>query len=172
MEGAGTPKTAIVRARAPSGGMACSMLWVDVMNRLRNAVVVTVVLLAAGVHAGSTIKAPMLDRTGAEQGSAKVNLAKGSVNVKATLAPLPATIDTGTEPFQATIYKAYLLSSTDAAVEIPLASVYPTSKSKATVKAALKGDLSLLGLDRVVIVAFSKDGLSSFDVLTGTLVVQ
>jgi len=142
------------------------------MKHRLNTLVVALVLMAGGVHAGSTIKAPMLDRTGAEQGSAKVNLAKGSVNVKATLAPLPATIDTDTEPFEATIYKAYLLSSTDEAVEIPLASVYPTSKSKATVKVALKGDLSLLGFDRVVIVAFSKDGLSSFDVLTGTLVVQ
>lgn len=142
------------------------------MNRRRNAVVVALVLLAGVVHAGSSIKAPMLDSSGAEQGSAKVNLAKGSVNVKVALAPLPATVDTGTEQFEATIYKAYLLSSTDAAVEIPLANVYPTSKSKATVKAALKGDVSLLGLDRVVIVAFSKDGLSSFDVLTGTLVTQ
>jgi len=142
------------------------------MNRRVNAVVVALVLMAAGVRAGTTIKAPMLDGSGVEQGSAKVNLVKGSVNVKATLAPLPAQIDTGTEQFEATIYKAYLLSSTDAAVEIPLADVYPTSKSKAKVKAALKGDVSLLGLDRVVIVAFSKDGLSSFDVLTGTLAVQ
>ena len=142
------------------------------MKRRLTAVVAACVLMAAGVHAGSTIKAPMLDKDGAEQGSAKVNLAKGSVNVKATLAQLPATVDTGTEQFQATIYKAYLLNSTDAAVEIPLATVYPTAKGKATVKAALKGDVSLLGLDRVVIVAFSKDGLSSFDVLTGTLAVQ
>jgi len=35
-----------------------------------------------------------------------------------------------------------------------------------------KGDVSLLGLDRVVVVAYSKDGLSSFDVLTGTLPAQ
>ena len=152
--------------------MACGMLWKGGMKRRLSAVVVASVLIAAGVHAGSTIKAPMLDKDGVEQGGAKVNLAKGSVNVKATLAQLPATVDTGTEQFQATIYKAYLLSSTDAAVEIPLASVYPTSKGKAAVKAALKGDVSLLGLDRVVIVAFSKDGLSSFDVLTGTLAAQ
>ena len=142
------------------------------MNRRRNAVVLALLLLAGVAHAGSSIKAPMLDGAGAEQGSAKVNLVKGSVNVKATLAPLPATVNTGTEEFEATIYKAYLLSSTDAAVEIPLTNVYPTSKSKATVKVALKGDVSLLGLDRVVIVAFSKDGLSSFDVLTGTLAAQ
>jgi hypothetical protein len=141
------------------------------MNRQLTVVVVALALAASGVHAGST-KAPMLDAAGAEQGAAKVNLAKGSVNVKAALAPLPATVDTGTAQFEATIYKAYLLSSTDAAVEIPLANVYPTAKSKAVVKTALKGDVSLLGLDRVVIVAFSKDGLNSFDVLTGTIAAQ
>lgn len=151
--------------------MACSMLVEDVMDRRLSALVVALVLAASGVRAGST-KVPMLDAGGAEQGSAKVNLPKGSVNVKVALAPLPATVDTGTAQFEATIYKAYLLSSTDAAVEIPLANVYPTAKSKATVKAALKGDVSLLGLDRVVIVAFSKDGLSSFDVLTGTIAAQ
>src|SRR5689334_11670131 len=84
------------------------------------------------------------------------------------LAPLPATIDTGTAQFQATIYRAYLASSVDPAVEIPLGSVYPSTKGKAAVTAALKGDVSKLGLDRVVVVAYSKDGLSSFDVLTGT----
>jgi hypothetical protein len=154
-----------------AGLMACSVLREDVMDRRLNALVVALVLAASGVYAAGS-KVAMLDGSGAEQGSAKVNLAKGSVSIKATLAPLPATVDTGTTPFEATIYKAYLLSSTDAAVEIPLANVYPTAKSKATVKAALKGDLSLLGFDRVVIVAFSKDGLNSFDVLTGTLVAQ
>ena len=113
----------------------------------------------------------MLDRLGASQGTAKVTLATGAVSFKATLAPLPATIDTGAEPFEATIYKAYLGSSLDPAVEIPLGSLYPTSKGKVQVKAALKGDLSLLGFDRVVVVAFSKDGLHSFDVLTGALPV-
>jgi hypothetical protein len=132
-------------------------------------VVLALGLGVGGAHAGGG-KVPMLDGNGASQGSAKVNLAKGSVSVKVTLAVLPAAVDAGAEQFEATIYKAYLLSSTDAAVEIPLADVYPTAKSKAAVKAKLKGDLSALGLDRVVIVAFSKDGLSSFDVLTGTLV--
>jgi hypothetical protein len=37
------------------------------------------------------------------------------------------------------------------------------------VKTLLKGNVSLLGLDRFVVVAYSKDGLSSADVLTGTL---
>ena len=130
----------------------------------------SLVLLASGGAEAAGGKVPMLDRGGATQGTATVNLAAGSVSVKAALSPLPAVIDTGVAQFTATIYKAYLTSSTDAAVEIPLGSVYPTTKSKAAVKAALKGDVSKLGLDRVVIVAFSKDGLSSFDVLTGTLV--
>jgi hypothetical protein len=126
-------------------------------------------LLAAGAaHAGKG-GVPMLDKDAVSQGSATVSLAKGSVKVKATLPPLPATIDTGTEQFQATIYKAYLLSSLDPAVEIPLANVYPNADGKAKVKTSLKGDVSMLGLDRVVIVAFSEDGLYSFDVLTGTL---
>jgi hypothetical protein len=113
----------------------------------------------------------MLDRLGESQGTAKVTLATGSVSFKAKLAPLPAAIDTGTEQFQATIYKAYLASSSDPTVELPLGSLYPTTKGTVQVKTALKGDLSLLGFDRVVVVAFSSDGLHSFDVLTGALPV-
>ena len=125
---------------------------------------------ADGVEA-AVKKVQMLDRLAAPKGVAVVNLATGAVSVKATLDPLPAVIDTGTGTFTATIYKAYLASSTDAAMEIPLGSVYPTAKKKASVKAALKGDLSSagFGFDRVVLVAYSKDGLSSFDVLTGAL---
>jgi hypothetical protein len=125
---------------------------------------------AEGVEA-AVKKVSMVDRLLAPQGTAVVNLAKGTVSVKATLDPLPATIDTGSGTFQATIYKAYLESSTDAAMEIPLGSVYPTAKKKASIAASLKGDLSStdFGFDRVVIVAYSKDGLSSFDVLTGSL---
>lgn len=135
------------------------------------AAVLAGVLLVPEADAASA-KVPMLDRLGVSQGTAKVNLAKGSASVAATLAPLPAIVDTGTTTFEATIYKAYLGKSTDAAVEIPLGNLYPTSKSKASVKAALKGDLSLFAFDRVVVVAFSKDGLSSFDVLTGTIPVE
>jgi hypothetical protein len=138
------------------------------MGRWLTALAACLWLAAAPAHAGSS-GVPMLDKDGATQGSAKVTLAKGSVKVKATLAPLPATVETDAEPFEATIYKAYLQSSLDPAVEIPLATVYPTEDGKVTVKSSVKGDLSQLGLDRVVIVAFSKDGLSSFDVLTGTL---
>lgn len=127
------------------------------------------VLLGTDGAEAAGSKVQMLDRLLAPQGTAVVSLAKGSVNVKVALAPLPAAIDTGTGQFTATIYKAYLASSTDAAIEIPLGSLYPNTKGKASVAAALKGDVSLLGFDRVVVVAYSKDGLSSFDVLTGTL---
>lgn len=138
------------------------------MNRGIVALAACLWLAASSAHAAGGV--PMLDKDGVSQGSATVNLVKASVTIKATLAPLPAAIDTGTEQFEATLYKAYLLSSADPAMEIPLGNVYPTTLGKASVKAKLKGDLSLLGLDRVVVVGFSKDGLSSFDVLTGTLV--
>ena len=127
-------------------------------------------LLASGASAAKK-GVPLLDKDAVQQGSAVVTLAKGKVKLKATLAPLPATIDTGTEQFQATIYKAYLVSSLDPALEISLGNIYPTSLGKASLKGALKGDVSQMTLDRVVIVAFSADGLHSFDVLTGTLVV-
>ena len=137
--------------------------------RFRNAAVAVCLILGAGGADAAVGKIPMLDRLAAPQGTATVSLARGSVSVKVALAPLPATIDTGTSQFQATIYKTYLVSSVDPAVEIPLGNLYPTAKSKAGITAALKGDVGHLGLDRVVVVAFSKDGLSSFDVLTGTI---
>ena len=117
----------------------------------------------------ASVSVEVLDRLSVSQGSVKFNLVKGTVNAKLNLAPLPALIDTGTEQFTATIYKAYLVSSTDPAIEIPLATLYPTTLGKVAVKTLLKGDVSLLGLDRFVVVAYSKDGLFSFDVLTGTL---
>jgi hypothetical protein len=124
--------------------------------------------LCAGADAGKE-KLSLVDKDGASQGSAAVHFEKGSAKAKFTLAPLPAAIDTGTEQFEATIYKAYLVNSLDPAVEISLGNVYPTTKSKAKLKAAFKGDLSGLGLDKLVVVAFSKDGLSSFDVLSAML---
>lgn len=134
------------------------------------ALTVALVLLAGGADAASQ-KVPLLDRLLAEQGSAKLNLEKGSVSFKATVLPLPAQIDTGTGIFEATLYRAYLTKSTDATVEVPIGGpIYPPTSGKINVKGAFsKGDLSLLGLDRVVVVAISKDGLSSFDVLTGTI---
>ena len=134
-------------------------------------VVVALLLLTAGEKAGSQ-KVSLLDRLAVEQGSAKVNLVKGMVGVKATVLPLPAQIDTGAGTFEATLYRAYLTKSTDATVEIPLGAIYPPTSGKFNVKYALGGDVSLLGFDRVVVVAFSKDGQSSFDVLTGTIVIE
>jgi hypothetical protein len=123
----------------------------------------------SGIANAASETVPLVDRLAVSQGSVKFNLVKGMVSAKFNLAPLPAIVDTGTEQFTATIYKAYLISSTDPAIEIPLATLYPTTLGKAVVKTLLKGNVSLLGLDRFVVVAYSKDGLFSFDVLTGTL---
>ncbi len=113
--------------------------------------------------------APLLDPAGAPHGSAAVTLAKGSVKMKITGLPqLPATAPLGAT-FSAYVYKAYLTSSADPAVEIFIADVYPNAKGVAKAKAALKGDLTLLGLDRVVVTAYSKDARESLDVLTATL---
>ena len=125
-------------------------------------------LFVSGAGAAG-VSVPVLDRLGVSQGSVKFDLVKGTVNAKLNLAPLPALVDTGTEQFTATIYKAYLVSSTDPAIEIPLATLYPTTLGKAAAKTLLKGNVSLLGIDRFVVVAYSKDGLFSFDVLTGAL---
>ena len=90
-------------------------------------------LAASGAHAAGA-GVPMLNKDAVAQGSAKVGLAKGTVALKLTLAPLPAQIDTGTETFEATIYKAYLVSTADPAKEIPLGNIYPTALSKAALK--------------------------------------
>ena len=125
-------------------------------------------LVSAGADAGKG-KIPLVDKDGLAQGVVSVKLEKGSTSAKFALPALPATVDTGDEQFEATIYKAYLVNSLDPAVEVTLGDVYPSKKGKAKLKSAIKGDLSGLGLDRLVVVAFSKDGLSSFDVLSATL---
>ena len=140
------------------------------MLRRLFALALLLMFLAGGADAALP-KIQMLDRLAVSQGSATVNLTKGTVAVSVALAEVPALIDTGTAQFTATIYKAYLVSSTDPSVEIPLGSVYPNAKGKVALKAALKGNVASLGLDRVVVVAYSSDGLSSFDVLTGTIPV-
>jgi hypothetical protein len=92
------------------------------------------------------------------------------VTLKTTgLGVLPADVDTGTEVFTAYLYKAYLGSSTDPAVEIFLGDAWPNSKGKAAVKAKLKGNLEGFGFDQIVVVAFSKDATQSFDVATAAL---
>jgi len=112
---------------------------------------------------------PLVDGAGGAHGSAAVTLAKGSVKMKITGLPqLPAAQPLGA-PFSAYVYKAYLTSSTDPAVEVYLVDVYPNGKGAAKAKVALKGDLSLLGLDRLVVTAYSKDARDSLDVLTATL---
>lgn len=110
---------------------------------------------------------PLVDAGGAPHGSVSLNLARGSVALKVTsLAPLPADVSTGSESFTAHVYKAYLCSSADPAVEIFLGDVFPNGKQRAARKVALKGDLTRMGFDRIAVTAFSKDGLKSFDVLT------
>ena len=139
------------------------------MMRKLSLLALCLLFFVSGVANAASVTAPLVDRLAVEQGSVKFNLEKGTVSAKFNLAQLPAVIDTGTEQFTATIYKAYLVSSTDPALEIPLATLYPTTLGKAAVKTLLKGNVSLIGLDRFVVVAYSKDGLFSFDVLTGTL---
>lgn len=118
-------------------------------------------------HAGGI---PLLDASGGAHGSAVVNLPRGKVTLKITsLAPLPADVSTGAETFTAHLYKAYLSSSADPAVEVFLGDVYPSGAQRAKRKAVLGGDVSRMGLDKVTVTAFSKDGQKSFDVLTATL---
>ena len=112
---------------------------------------------------------PLLAADSSSHGSVSVSLAKGSVKMKVIGLPrLPATQPLGAT-FDAYVYKAYLASSADPAVEVFLMDVYPNGSGSAKVKVALKGDLSTMGLDRVAVTAFSKDARDSFDVLTATL---
>jgi hypothetical protein len=97
-----------------------------------------------------------------------VSLAKGAIKMKVSGLPrLPATPPGAT--FTAHVYKAYLTASADPAVEVFLVDVWPNGSGAAKAKVALKGDLSGLGLDRVVVTAYSKDARDAFDVLTATL---
>jgi hypothetical protein len=129
--------------------------------------VLAVLALASSASAGGL---QLLDAGGAPVGVAKVNLSKGAVALKTTgLGVLPADVDTGTEQFTAYLYKAYLGSSTDPAVEIFLGDLYPNAKGKAAVKAKLKGNLDGFGFDQIVVVAFSEDATQSFDVGTAAL---
>jgi hypothetical protein len=126
--------------------------------------------MALGVAGTATAAGvPLVDASGGSHGSANVNLTKGSVKLKITGLPrLPATGPLGAG-FDAYVYKAYLVSSADASVEVYLADVFPSSSGGAKVKVAAKGDVSALGLDRLVVTAYSKDARGSFDVLTAAL---
>jgi hypothetical protein len=131
--------------------------------------VAVAIMCALAVPAiGRAAGVPLVDAGGGSHGSVATKLSKGSVKMKITGLPALPAQPPGAS-FTAYLYKAYLASSADPAVEIFLADVYPTSKQTAAVKVALKGDVSLLGLDRVLVVAFSKDAREAFDVLTATL---
>ena len=109
---------------------------------------------------------PLLDPAGGAHGSVRVVLTRGIVLMKITgLATIPAAVDT----FTAYEYKAYLLSTTDPAVEIYLTDVYPDARQRAVRRVVLGGDVSQMGLNRVVVTAFSKDGQNSADVLTAAI---
>ena len=111
---------------------------------------------------------PLVDSTGAAHGSAVVSLTKGTVKMKVTGLPTLPAQPPGAA-FTAYVYKAYLTSTADAAVEIFVADVYPNASGAAKPKVKLGGDVSRLGLDRLVVTAYSKDARDSFDVLTATL---
>jgi hypothetical protein len=135
-------------------------------TRWLDARIMAVVFLLALPAVTRAAGVPFLDPAGGAHGSVKVVLGRGIVQMKITaLAPLPAAVDT----FTAYEYKAYLLSSADPAVEIYLADVYPDARQRAVRKVVLGGDVSQMGLDRVVVTAFSKDGQSSADVLTAVI---
>ena len=126
-------------------------------------------LVLAAPLAARAAGVPLLDGAGGSHGTAAVTLAKGSVKMKITGLPqLPAAQPLGAT-FTAYVYKAYLTSSADPAVEVFVGDVYPNAKGVAKAKVALKGDLSLLGLDRVTVTAYSKDAREALDVLTATL---
>ena len=111
----------------------------------------------------------LVDGAGASHGAVVASLSKGAVRMKITGLPrLPASHPLGAT-FDAWVYKAYLASSTDPAVEVFVADVWPSGSGAARVKVALKGDVSALGLDRAVVTAYSKDARDSLDVLTATL---
>src|SRR5262245_22782757 len=91
---------------------------VGLVRMLALVVALPVAAWAAGV--------PLLDSTGGSHGSVVASLTKGTVRAKVTGLPtLPAQPPGAT--FTAYVYKAYLTSTTDAAVEIFLADVYPSA---------------------------------------------
>jgi hypothetical protein len=96
------------------------------------------------------------------------SLTKGTVKMKITGLPALPAVPPGAT-LTAYVYKAYLTSSADPAVEIFVADVYPSGAGSAKPKVKLGGDVSRLGLDRLVVTAFSKDARESADVLTAVL---
>jgi hypothetical protein len=141
-------------------------LRLEVKTMRLSTALATALLVPALAFAGGV---PLVDSSAGSHGSVTASLTKGTVKMKITGLPrLPATQPLGAT-FDAYVYKAYLTSSTDPAVEVFLADVYPNGSGAAKSKVALKGDLSTLGLDRVVVTAYSKNARDAFDVLTATL---
>lgn len=131
-------------------------------------IVLTMLLALPAVARSAGV--PLLDDAGGAHGSAKVILARGIVQLKITgLARLPASVSGGSTTFTAHAYKAYLTSTTDPAVEVFLTDVYPTATQRAGRKVSLGGDVTQMGFNRIVVTAFSKDGQSAADVLTGAI---
>ncbi len=131
-----------------------------------------VVGLAVVLLAPLTVPAagiPLMDASGASKGSVTLRLATGVVQLKVKgLAALPAATTGPGGPFTATVYKAYLSSSTDPGVEIFLTDIYPNGRLRAARRIALGGDVSHLGLDRVAVTAYSSNAQQSADVLTAS----
>ena len=152
-----------VRAhQGASGGEAMCRAQSSVPKRIAARVIAVAVLLALSAVTQAA-GVPLLDAAGGAHGSAKVVLGRGIVQLKITgLARLPAAVGT----FTAHEYKAYLVSTADPAVEIYLTDVYPDARQRAVRKVVLGGDVSQMGLNRVVVTAFSKDGQGSADLLT------
>ena len=134
------------------------------MSRWLSALVAFLCLAGSPAYAAGGV--PMLDSDGAEQGSAKVNLVKGSVKRERDARAAPGGDRHGNGAVRGDDLQGVpgLDDRSRAGDPARRASIRRTL-GKVAVKAALKGDVTQLGLDRVVIVAFSKDGLNSFDVL-------
>jgi hypothetical protein len=128
----------------------------------------TALVLMVALPLGARAGVPLVDAGGGSHGSVNASLTKGTVKLKVTGLPTLPAQPPGAS-FTAYVYKAYLVSSTDAAVEVFLADVWPSGAGSAKPKAKLGGDVSRLGLDRLVVTAYSKDARDSFDVLTATL---
>jgi hypothetical protein len=135
---------------------------------VRLAIVAVAATLVLPLPAGAA-GIPLLDPAGAPHGAVSLSLPRGLVRMKVIgLPPLPAQV-AGAQPFVAYVYKAYLSSSTDPAVEVFLTDVYPSARQRASRRVALGGDLGQMGFDRLTVTAFSKDGQQALDVLTATL---
>lgn len=128
----------------------------------------TIALVVGLAATASAAGVPLVDSAGGSHGSVSASLTKGTVKMKITGLPALPAVPPGAT-LTAYVYKAYLTSTADPAVEIFVADVYPSGAGSAKPKVKLGGDVSRLGLDRLVVTAFSKDARESADVLTAIL---